>query len=59
MYFAAYAAELMHFLCTDVVFNPQHFAVALNAIDIPPDLCANYVHPDKDQAIAEYVSRFV
>jgi len=49
----------MHFLCTDVVFNPQHFAVALNAIDIPPDLCANYVHPDKDQAIAEYVSRFV
>ena len=40
-----YVEELMNHFFSDVVFNAPAHSVALDAIDIPSDLCSNFIHP--------------
>ena len=42
-----YVAELINHLFSDVVYNAPAHSVALDAIDIPPDLCSNFINPKK------------
>uniref|UniRef100_A0A667ZJW4 Uncharacterized protein n=1 Tax=Myripristis murdjan TaxID=586833 RepID=A0A667ZJW4_9TELE len=53
-----YVEKLLNSLFTEVLLDPQPFTAELALVPVPPPLCAAFERPDKDEAIAGFVSRF-
>jgi hypothetical protein len=48
----------MGFIMGPVFEDPAAYRDDLLKIHIPPDLCSEFEHPEKEEVIASYVSRF-
>ena len=58
-YVSGYAHELVDFLMTDVIMDAEKFQTTLHQeVSIPEPLSAQYVHPTKSEALAQYTTRF-
>ncbi|XP_036956076.1 uncharacterized protein LOC119020683 isoform X2 [Acanthopagrus latus] len=53
-----YVADMMDLIFARVLVDPTPYTDAMLAIPVPEDLTARYEHPDKEEVIASYVSRF-
>lgn len=53
-----YADDLMDLIMEKVFVDPSSYRDEILNINIPPDLSSQYEHPDMDEVIATYVSRF-
>ncbi|XP_030274805.1 uncharacterized protein LOC115582760 isoform X2 [Sparus aurata] len=53
-----YVADMMDLIFDKVFVDPTPYTNAMLAIPVPEDLNAQYEHPDKEEVIASYVSRF-
>ena len=58
-YFIEYVEDLMDTIFDEVIPNPEPYREEIQKIEIPPDLCAAYDRPNKEDVIAHHVSRFV
>ena len=57
-YCTEYVEVLMGFIMGPVFEDPAAYRDDLLKIHIPPDLCSEFEHPEKEEVIASYVSRF-
>ena len=57
-YETGYVADMMDLIFDKVFVDPTPYTNAMLAIPVPEDLTAQYEHPDKEEVIASYVSRF-
>ncbi|XP_076154859.1 uncharacterized protein LOC143138242 [Alosa pseudoharengus] len=53
-----YVEHLMGFIMGEVFMDPEAYREELLKISIPPDLSSEFEHPEKEEVIANYVSRF-
>ncbi|KAG5285072.1 hypothetical protein AALO_G00033790 [Alosa alosa] len=53
-----YVDDLMDMIMEKVFVDPSSYGDEILKINIPPDLSSEYEHPDKEEVIASYVSRF-
>ncbi|XP_030277722.1 uncharacterized protein LOC115584440 [Sparus aurata] len=53
-----YVADMMDLIFAKVFVDPTPYMNAMLAIPVQEDLTAQYEHPDKEEVIASYVSRF-
>ncbi|XP_077065676.1 uncharacterized protein LOC143718542 [Siphateles boraxobius] len=54
----AYVDNLMRVFFDEVLHEPAKFTVELQELNIPDTLCSQFHRPDKQEAVAAYVSRF-
>ncbi|CAM4733278.1 unnamed protein product [Leuciscus chuanchicus] len=54
----AYVDNLMRVFFDEVLHEPAKFTVELQELKIPDTLCSQFHRPDKQEAVAAYVSRF-
>ena len=57
-HFAEYVDQLLERLFTDVVRDPVKYQQVRDAIQVPPNLCANFARPSESD-FTRVVSRFV
>ena len=53
-----YVNDLMDMIMEKVFVDPASYRAEILKINIPPELSSEYEHPDKEEVIASYVSRF-
>jgi len=56
--FTGYVEALVELLFTDVVHNPASYQQLSDDIMVPPSLCSQFQRPDRQEAVASFVSRF-
>ena len=49
---------MMDMIMEKVFVDPASYRAEILKINIPPELSSEYEHPDKEEVIASYVSRF-
>ena len=57
-YWTEYVEDLMGFIMGPVFEDPAAYREEILKIHIPPDLSSEFEHPEKEEVIASYVSRF-
>ena len=58
VYCTEYVNDLMDMIMEKVFVDPASYRAEILKINIPPELSSEYEHPDKEEVIASYVSRF-
>ena len=53
-----YVNELMDLLFQHVIYDQATYQQKLDEIQVPPNLCAEFERPAKDQAVKQHISRF-
>ncbi|XP_071377166.1 uncharacterized protein [Centroberyx affinis] len=55
---SGYVDNLLQILFNEVLDDPGRFTTELDQLTIPEPLCAQFERPDRDEAVAGFVSRF-
>ncbi|XP_057183575.1 uncharacterized protein LOC130550184 isoform X3 [Triplophysa rosa] len=50
--------QLLNLVFEEVIIDPTPFGEELKTIPVPPELCAEFERPSKEETIARHVSRF-
>jgi hypothetical protein len=53
-----YVGKLIDLLFNTVIYRPSEYKQLISSIEVPPNLCAEFVHPNRSVAASSFTSRF-